>query len=54
METERQQKSVVKCEGLSRQICNNLIQSSLPKAACNITVGVYGKSNNEICDLLQQ
>lgn len=45
---------VVKGEarGWSSQICKNLIQSScFEKAACNITVGVYGKSNHETSDL---
>lgn len=54
METERQQKSVVK-PGLSSQIHRNLIQSSCSKkAACNITMGFYDKSKNNISDLPQQ
>lgn len=54
METERQQMCVVTGEarGLSSQICKNLIRSScFETAACNVTVGVYGKSNHEIPDL---
>lgn len=41
-----------KVRGLSSRICKTLIQSScFEKAACNIIVGVYGKSNREISDL---